>query len=77
MEIELSGRKKVISALADSLKPEAIRGKRLTLSISTKNHGKTLLLRFDAKDVVSLRAGMNTILRLALSGLKSIQAVSP
>jgi tRNA threonylcarbamoyladenosine modification (KEOPS) complex Pcc1 subunit len=75
LKIELSGSKKLISALADSLSPETISGKRLTFTVSKKNEGETLLLHFVASDVVSLRAGMNTILRLTLSALNSIEAV--
>lgn len=67
---------RIVSAIAVSLAPEAIDGTRLTLEISSTNDGRTLLLSFTAGDLVSLRAGVNTILRLMLSALNSIQAAS-
>jgi tRNA threonylcarbamoyladenosine modification (KEOPS) complex Pcc1 subunit len=76
LEIHFQASKKIISALVPSLSPEMIKSKRLTVTVTTANHGKTLVLKFVAKDLVSLRAGMNTILRLILSALKSIDAVS-
>jgi tRNA threonylcarbamoyladenosine modification (KEOPS) complex Pcc1 subunit len=75
LTVELDDEKKVISALLKSLQPETIASKRLNFSVSTKNTGRTLLLTFVAEDLVSLRSGMNTILRLVLSALKSIRAI--
>ncbi len=74
LEFELSAEKRIISSLHSSLVPEAIKGKRLRLIVGEKNNGGTLLLKFSGSDLVSLRAGMNTILRLTLSALKSIRA---
>ena len=51
-------------------------GKRLRLIVGEKNNGGTLLLKFSGSDLVSVRAGMNTILRLTLSALKSIRAAN-
>jgi len=70
--IQLEDNKKVISALAASLAPETMRGKRLTFTVSTRNSGRILVLGFSSTDFVSLRAAMNTILRLTASALKSI-----
>jgi tRNA threonylcarbamoyladenosine modification (KEOPS) complex Pcc1 subunit len=76
LEVELAAEKRVISSLLSSLAPEAIKSKRLDFIVTRKKDGKTLTLRFSAADLVSVRAGMNTILRLALSALKSIREVS-
>jgi tRNA threonylcarbamoyladenosine modification (KEOPS) complex Pcc1 subunit len=76
LEVELSAEKKIISSLHSSLAPEAIKGKRLSLAVVGKNNGETLLLKFSGSDLVSVRAGMNTILRLTLSALKSIRGAN-
>jgi tRNA threonylcarbamoyladenosine modification (KEOPS) complex Pcc1 subunit len=73
---ELSAEKRIISSLHSSLAPEAISGKRLSLTVGEKNNGGTLLLKFSGSDLVSVRAGMNTILRLTLSALKSIRTAN-
>ena len=73
LEIELDEKKKIVSALASSLALEALKGRRLSFTVSTKNSGETLLFFFSAADLVSLRAGMNTILRLTSSALMSIR----
>jgi len=75
LEIELNAEKKIVSSLLASLSPEAIESKRLSFSVEQKTNGKVLLLSFSGSDLVSVRAGMNTILRLLLSALNSIQAV--
>ena len=72
----MKGKKRVISAIAASLAPEELKGARLTFSVSISKDGTLLLLKFSGADVVSLRAGMNTVLRLTLSALKSIEATS-
>jgi tRNA threonylcarbamoyladenosine modification (KEOPS) complex Pcc1 subunit len=76
LEVELSAEKKIISSLHSSLAPEAIKGKRLSLAVVGKNNGSTLLLKFSGSDLVSVRAGMNTILRLTLSALKTIRGAN-
>ena len=59
-----------------SLRPESIESKRLKVTISTGSRGQTLVLRFSAVDLVSLRAGLNSVLRLTLSALKSVRTLS-
>ena len=76
LEVELAAEKKVISSLLSSLVPEAIKSKRLNFTVTRNKDGQILLLKFSSTDLVSVRAGMNTILRLALSALKSIREVS-
>ena len=76
LSVELIGAKKLNCALASALSPEAVENSRFSFSVSLKNNGRTMLLNFSAKDLVSLRAGMNTILRLASSALTIISANS-
>jgi len=76
LTIEVRAKKKEVSSLVASLIPERIEGKRLTFQVSSKEGGNILLLNFSAADLVSLRAGMNSVLRLTLSALKSIRKVN-
>jgi tRNA threonylcarbamoyladenosine modification (KEOPS) complex Pcc1 subunit len=74
LEIEFTADPRILLSIASSLAPENIEGKRLTVRTRTKKKGNVLQLSFQAADMVSLRAGMNTTLRLMLSALKILEA---
>jgi tRNA threonylcarbamoyladenosine modification (KEOPS) complex Pcc1 subunit len=74
--VEIAGRKKILEAVRSSMIPEIDRSQRCVLSVRTAQGGKKLILGFDAKDLVALRAGFNTNLRLVSSALKTIKSAS-
>ncbi|HXQ92378.1 MAG TPA: KEOPS complex subunit Pcc1 [Nitrososphaerales archaeon] len=76
LRVEIVGERKVNEAIASALSPELVKNKRFTFTLISKNNGRTILLKFMALDLVSLRAGMNTILRLALTALTIIRTTS-
>ncbi len=76
LSVEIVEDKKVTEAIASALSPEIVKNRRFTFALKSKNNGRTISLKFVASDLVSLRAGMNTILRLTLSALKIIHTTS-
>jgi tRNA threonylcarbamoyladenosine modification (KEOPS) complex Pcc1 subunit len=56
------------------MNPEIADGKRCKLVLRTNKNGKMLSIILTSGDLISLRAGLNTNLRLAVSALKSINA---
>jgi tRNA threonylcarbamoyladenosine modification (KEOPS) complex Pcc1 subunit len=74
--VELTGRKKILEAVRFSMIPEIDKSQRCVLSVRTAQGGNKLILGFDAKDLVALRAGFNTNLRLVSSALKTITSAS-
>jgi tRNA threonylcarbamoyladenosine modification (KEOPS) complex Pcc1 subunit len=74
--VEITGRKKILEAVGSSMIPEIDTSQRCVLSVRTTRDGKKLILGFDAKDLVALRAGFNTNLRLVSSALKTITSAS-
>jgi tRNA threonylcarbamoyladenosine modification (KEOPS) complex Pcc1 subunit len=74
--VEISGEKKVLNAVRFSMMPEVDNRKRCVLSLRESKDGRKLSLLFSAKDLVALRAGLNTNLRLVSSALKTIETTS-
>ena len=74
--VEMAGDKKVNEAIASALSPELVKNRRFSFTLKSKDNSNAILLGFIASDMVSLRAGMNTILRLALSALTVIRTTS-
>jgi tRNA threonylcarbamoyladenosine modification (KEOPS) complex Pcc1 subunit len=74
--VEITTDKKTSEALFSALSPEMTKNERFSFSLSTANEDNTVLLKFSSSDLVSLRAGMNTTLRLALSALLTIRSTS-
>jgi tRNA threonylcarbamoyladenosine modification (KEOPS) complex Pcc1 subunit len=74
LSVKIPGDKRTLSALRDALDLETIVKDRSSLSVRQGRDGNTLLLEFSSKDLVSLRASMNTNLRLVASALNTIDA---
>ncbi len=72
--MDIFGDPKAISAVKTAMIPEIADSKRCKLSLRTDKTGRTLSMILASEDLVSLRAGLNTNLRLATSALKSINA---
>ena len=68
--------KEQLSAIRDALLPEIKAGKRTKMSIDLVNHGQMLVLTIGSPDLVSMRASMNSNLRLVASAMKTIESVS-
>ena len=63
-----------IEALKAALDPEKSTGKRRDMTTALRKGQRTLLIEFRSKDLVALRAGLNTNLRLASSVLKTLDS---
>ena len=74
LKVEILAEPRAISAVKAAMTPEIDDSKRCKLSLHTDRTGRKLSLILTSKDLVSLRAGLNTNLRLAASALKSINA---
>ncbi|MDA4111332.1 MAG: hypothetical protein OK439_02255 [Thaumarchaeota archaeon] len=74
--VSICGEKKTIDAVRVSMVPEIENGKRCLLALHKSKHSEKLALAFAAKDLVALRAGLNTNLRLVASALKTIEVAS-
>jgi KEOPS complex subunit Pcc1 len=75
-KIELNFKsKKYLSSLWEALKPETLSNPtyRSKIRISTLND--TLMLKIDSKDIVALRATINSYLRFILSCYKTLDAI--
>ena len=68
--------KEQLSAIRNALLPEIKAGKRTKMSIDLVNRGQTLVLTIASPDLVSMRASMNSNLRLVASAMKTIETVS-
>lgn len=74
LKLDIFAEPRTISALRAAMSPEIDNKKRCKLSLHTDKTGRTLSMMLRSEDMVSLRAGLNTNLRLAASALKSINA---
>jgi tRNA threonylcarbamoyladenosine modification (KEOPS) complex Pcc1 subunit len=72
--VDIIAEPRTIRAVKAAMTPEIDNSKRCKLSLRTDKRGRTLSLILTSEDLVSLRAGLNTNLRLASSALKSIIA---
>lgn len=66
--------KKKISAVRAAMLPETRAGKRTDMSLKVEDNGKKLILTMVSKDLTSMRASLNTNLRLVTSALKTLDA---
>ena len=74
IKVDIFAERRAVRAVSAALTPEIDNGKRCKLSLRTDKTGRILSLILTSEDLVSLRAGLNTNLRLAVSALKSINA---
>lgn len=74
LTVVISADSKTISAIKTALTPEVDNVKNCRLSLGTDKSGRKLSLILRSEDIILLRAGLNTNLRLASSALKSINA---
>ena len=74
LKVAILSEPRAISAAKAAMTPEMDDSKRCKLSLHTDKTGRKLSLILSSKDLVSLRAGLNTNLRLAASALKGINA---
>jgi tRNA threonylcarbamoyladenosine modification (KEOPS) complex Pcc1 subunit len=68
---------KQLAAVFDALTPEVQRQIGTRSKVVMQTDGLTLILNFEAKDTVALRAAMNSNLRWVNSMLNVIQAITP
>ncbi|MGH2638613.1 MAG: hypothetical protein ACRDF4_04945, partial [Rhabdochlamydiaceae bacterium] len=73
LTVDIFADRRTIAALKSAMMPESVEGKKCKLALRKGKNGGKLALVFSSKDLVSLRAGLNTNLRLAASALKSIR----
>ncbi|MDG6921828.1 MAG: hypothetical protein JRN67_00870 [Nitrososphaerota archaeon] len=64
-----------MSAVKEALSPEVDNKNRCTLTLRSVKSGNQLSVFLQSCDLVSLRAGLNTNLRLASSSLKNIEVI--
>ena len=76
LKVDITGEKRAIDAVRFSMIPEMENDKRCVLSLRKSKDDEKLSLLFSAKDLVALRAGLNTNLRLVSSALKTIDTAS-
>jgi tRNA threonylcarbamoyladenosine modification (KEOPS) complex Pcc1 subunit len=74
LKVDISAEPRIISAVRASLTPETDDNKRCKLSLRTDRTGSVLSLILKSGDLISLRAGLNTNLRLAATALRSVNA---
>ena len=74
--VRVRGEKKILEAVWSSMRPEAQKSARCNFSIRNAPDGKSLILRFAARDLIALRASFNTNLRLVSSALKTLESAA-
>lgn len=75
LSVRITSDERSISALKSAMTPEVGTGKKCRLSLRSGSDGKSLSLILSGSDLVSLRAGLNTNLRLASSVLKTLHTI--
>ena len=65
---------KTLRALKSSLTPEVTGGKRTKMTLRSRKRDHELSISMTSSDLISLRASLNTNLRLASTALKSIRS---
>ncbi len=65
-----------IRAVVHAMTPEARSGNKCKMRISRLADDRSVALLFDSHDLISLRASLNTNLRLVSASLQAINAVS-
>ncbi|MHB8568078.1 MAG: KEOPS complex subunit Pcc1 [Nitrososphaerales archaeon] len=78
LSVLIKGDRKTVGALRSAMSPETDQskgGKRCILSVSGSKED-LLVLSFESKDLISLRASLNTNLRLVSSALKTLGLIS-
>lgn len=76
LKVDLKSSPRTIRALAQALTPETLAGNKCQMKISRSSNENKLLLAFNSRDLVSLRASFNTNLRLVSASIKTIETVS-
>ena len=76
LEFSLERSPEELHAIRSALLPEIRAGKRTVMNVKLVNHGKKLILAISSSDLVSMRASLNSNLRLVASALKTIESVS-
>lgn len=64
-----------LRAIRSALIPESRVGKRTKMSVRLVNRGKKLILSIASSDLVSMRASMNSNLRLVASAIRTIESL--
>ncbi|MDG6994791.1 MAG: hypothetical protein JRN52_02615 [Nitrososphaerota archaeon] len=76
LEFTLEGSPEELRAIKSALLPETKAGKRTLMNIRLMNGEKKLVITISAPDLVSMRASLNSNLRLVASALKTIESVA-
>lgn len=80
--MRLSGNEKILDAVSTAMAPETAqsseRGKKCAIRVtkSKADKNESLEIAFETEDMISLRASLNTNLRLISSSLKTLERVS-
>ncbi len=76
LRVEINDSRPRLKALIDAITPETKSGKKCKMRICGLSRNDSVSLIFESKDMVSLRASLNTNLRLVSAALKTIDAVA-
>lgn len=76
LHVEIKDSLPKLRALINALTPETKSGNKCKMRIPRLGRNKSASLFFESKDLISLRASLNTNLRLVSAALKTIDAVS-
>ena len=76
LEFTLEKSPEELRAIKSALLPETKAGKRTLMNIRLMNGEKKLVITISSLDLVSMRASLNSNLRLVASALKTIESVA-
>lgn len=76
LRVELVTNSKTVKAILSAMSFESRNSGRCRMLLTASRDGRGLNMRFLSSDLTSLRAAMNTNLRLVATAIKAIEAVS-
>ncbi len=76
LSVKITASSRLLECIRMAMEPELAHQKRCTLSFRIAKRNKGLILNFSSTEIISLRASMNTNLRLIASAIRTVEAIS-